>query len=53
MKAYLTKIMNTEEKYGKKFDEDPISIQTLSPTLLKPNFYELPIVKMRISRAGV
>ena len=37
----------------RNFDEDPISIQTLSPTLLKPNFYELPIVKMRISRAGV
>ena len=40
-------------KYGRNFDEDPISIPTLSPPTLKPNFYELPIVKMRISRARV
>ena len=38
---------------GKFWWAPPNFNPTLSPPLLKPNFYELPIVKMKISRAGV
>ena len=49
------RIMDAEENWEvwNSDEQHPFSIQTLSPPLLKPNSYELPIVKMRISRAGV